>query len=132
MTRAEFDRYLRKFNAADYDGFLEYYADDFEMLHVGGHLRGREEVLSFYAFLHAHVRETVLVDHFVSDEHMIALEARVRLECRKELTAEAIAASAYPRLEPLAFGQVVELPPQFIHYHLRDGKFMKVECRECP
>jgi hypothetical protein len=128
MNRNTFEAYLEKFNAADYTGFLEYYADNFEMIHAGGCLQSREEVMRFYDFLHHYLKETVIVDHFVSDEKMIAIEARVRIEGLIDLSAETIAASDYPGLLPLAKGQVIEIP-QFIHYHIVNGKFVKVECR---
>jgi hypothetical protein len=128
-NRNDFNAYLSKFNNRDYQGFLDYYADPFEMIHVGGNLRCRDEVMKFYHFLHSYIRETVIVDHLVMDETMIAMEARVQIEGIRELTAEAIAASDYPRLKPLIIGQIAVIP-QFIHYHIVNGKFTRVECRE--
>ena len=66
MTREEFDVYLKKFNSRDYEGFLDYFADQFEMIHVGGSLKTRESVMKFYNFLHAYIKESVIVDRFVS------------------------------------------------------------------
>lgn len=128
-SRSDFDAYLDKFNSRDYEGFLDYYADQFEMIHVGGNLKSREEVMRFYDFLHSYIKETVMVDRFVMDSNTIAMEARVQIEGIKELTAEAIASSDYPQLTPLRVGQIVTIP-QFIHYHIVNGKFVKVECRE--
>ena len=128
-SREDFDAYLAKFNSRDYEGFLAYFAGKFEMIHVGGNLKSREEVMKFYGFLHKYIKETVIVDHFVMNPNMIAMEARVRIEGIKELTAEAIASSDYPRLTPLKVGQSVVIP-QFIHYHIANGKFVKVECKE--
>jgi hypothetical protein len=128
-NRPDFDVYLTKFNSRDYDGFLAYYADKFEMIHVGGNLKSRDEVMKFYNFLHTYIRETVIVDRFVMDRNTIAMEARVRIEGIRELTREAIASSDYPRLTPLEVGQQIIIP-QFIHYHLVNGKIVKVECRE--
>ena len=129
MNREEFDVYLKKFNGRDYDGFLAYFADDFEMIHIGGSLKSREAVMKFYNFLHAYIEESVIVDRFVSDEHTIALEVRVQIKGVNELTPEAVAASDYPRLTPLTVGQAAIIP-QFIHYHLEKGKFVKVVCAE--
>jgi hypothetical protein len=129
MNREEFDVYLAKFNSRDYKGFLDYFADDFEMIHVGGSFKTRESVMKFYDFLHAYIKESVIVDRFVSDEHTIALEARVQIQGVKELTPEAVAASDFPKLNPLAVGQIAVIP-QFIHYHLENGKFVKVVCAE--
>ena len=129
MTREEFDAYLQKFNSRDYDGFLAYFADKFEMIHVGGSLKTRESVKKFYDFLHGYIKESVIVDRFVSDEHTIALEARVQIQGVKELSPEAVAASDYPKLKPLTVGQTAVIP-QFIHYHVENGKFVKVVCAE--
>ena len=129
MTRDEFDLYLKKFNSRDYDGFLDYFADEFEMIHVGGSFKTRESVMKFYDFLHAYIKEKVIVDRFVSDENNVVLEVRVKIEGVKELTAEAVAASDWPKLTPLKVGQTAEIP-QFIHYHLENGKFAKVVCAE--
>jgi len=129
MIRKEFDVYLQKFNSRDYKGFLDYFADDFEMIHVGGSFKTRESVMKFYNFLHAYIKESVIVDRFVSDEHTIALEARVQIEGVKELSPKAISASDFPKLKPLAVGQIAVIP-QFIHYHLEKGKFVKVVCAE--
>jgi hypothetical protein len=128
-SRKDFDDYLAKFNNCDYDGFLAYFADKFEMIHVGGTLKSREEVMMFYDFLHSYIKETVMVDRLVMDRDTIAMEARVQIEGVKELTPETVAASDYPRLKPLKVGQKAVIP-QFIHYHLVNGKIVKVECRE--
>jgi len=128
-NRKDFDTYLAKFNSRDYSGFLDYFADDFEMIHVGGNLRSRQEVMKFYNFLHNYVKETVIVDRLVMDRDTIAMEARVRIEGIKDLTPEIVAASDYPRLKPLKTGEVAVIP-QFIHYHLVNGKITKVECKE--
>jgi hypothetical protein len=128
-SRKDFDAYLAKFNSRDYKGFLDYFADKFEMIHVGGNLKSREEVMKFYNFLHQYIKESVIVDRLVMDQDMIAMEARVQIEGIKELTPEAVAASDYPRLKPLKVGQKAIIP-QFIHYHIKNGKFVKVECRE--
>jgi hypothetical protein len=129
MNREEFDVYLKKFNSRDYEGFLDYFADEFEMIHVGGSFKTRESVMKFYNFLHAYIKESVIVDRFVSDENIVVLEARVQIQGVKELTSEAVAASDWPKLNTLAVGQIVVIP-QFIHYHLEKGKFVKVVCAE--
>jgi hypothetical protein len=69
-----------------------------------------------------------MVDRFVSDEQTVAIEARVRIEGIVDLTPEILAVSDYPGFMPLKIGQVVEIP-QFIHYHIEDGKFVKVVCK---
>jgi len=84
-------------------------------------------VLSFYGFLHQYVRETIVIDAFVSNDEMVAMEARVRLEGIRELAPAAARAAGFERLMVPSVGQVLELP-QFIHYHLRAGKIVKAVC----
>jgi hypothetical protein len=128
-NREDFDVYLTKFNSRDYRAFLDYYADQFEMIHVGGNLKSREEVMKFYQFLHSYIKETVIVDRFVMDQNTIAMEALVQIQGIKELTPEMVAASDYPRLKPLKAGETAIIP-QFIHYRIVNGKLVKVECKE--
>ena len=58
QNHRDFDEYLAKFNSRDYEGFLAYFAGKFEMIHVGGNLKSREEVMKFYGFLHKYIKET--------------------------------------------------------------------------
>jgi len=128
MHRSQYDDYLAKFNARDYEGVLGYYADDFEIVFAGYRLRGREEMLRFYGFFHRHVRESIALDAYVADANMVVIEARVRLEFVEDLTPEALRQAGFGRLVGLPKGAVVELP-QFIHYHRdRAGKFTRALC----
>ena len=125
--RAVFDRYLEKFNARDYEFILAHYADQFELRFAGYVLRSKQDVLGFYRFFHQYVRETIRVDAFVASDDMIAIEAVVRLEGLRAMPKEAATAAGFERIIAPPVGQIVELP-QFIHYHLRDGKFVKALC----
>lgn len=127
MNRSVYDEYLRRFNAKDYAGVLDYYAEEFEIAFAGVHIRGRDELFRFYEFLHRHVKESITVTEFVADDNLVALEGIVRIEGIRELTADALAQAGYPRLHPIQVGQVIEIP-QLIHYKLRDGKFIRAVC----
>jgi len=127
MNRRTYDQYLKHFNARDYDAVLTFFAPEFEVSFAGYSLRTPAAVRSFYGFLHHHVRETIQIDAFVSNDDMIAMEARVRLEGLRELTPQIARAAGFERLMAPAVGQVLEIP-QFIHYHLRAGKFVKALC----
>ncbi|HTY49111.1 MAG TPA: nuclear transport factor 2 family protein [Steroidobacteraceae bacterium] len=127
MNRRDYDDYLARFNACDYDGVLAYYAPRFELSFAGYSFTTREEVKSLYRFLHAHVKETVVVEQFLGSETFVAMEARVLLTGVRDLTPQLLAAQGLDRLGPLAAGQVVEIP-QFIHYHLQDGKITRALC----
>jgi hypothetical protein len=127
VKRADYDRYLACFNARDYDGVLQFWAPQFEASFAGVVLRSGAELRRFYAFLHSYVDERIRVDDFVSDDSRVALRALVRIEGRRELTREALAAAGYGGLHPIKAGQVIEIP-QLILYRLEGGRFKQVYC----
>ena len=127
MDRATYDDYLRKFNARDYEGVLGFYAPQFEVVFAGHALKSREEVLGFYRFLHAHVDEKISIRRFVSNGEMIAMEAIVRVEGTRAVSAEAQAAAGYGWIAVPPPGAVLKML-QFIHYHLKDGKITGAYC----
>lgn len=127
MNRSDYERYLMLFNAQDYDGVLAHFADRFELVFAGYVFRTREAVLRLYGFLHEHVEERVTVRHFVSDGQMVALEADVQLRGKKDLTPERLASQGLDRIVALRAGETVTIP-QFIHYHLENGKIVRALC----
>ena len=127
MDRVAYDQYLKQFNARNYEAVLAYYAPRFEITFAGYSLRSREAVRAFYTFLHQYVRESIVVHAFVSSSSMVCLEARVRLEGLRPLTPQAARDAGFERLMVPAVAEVVEIP-QFIHYHLEDGKIVKALC----
>ena len=127
MDIADFHAYLACFNRRDYDGVLKFWADDFTVSFAGYDFRGPREFIGFYRFFHKHVNETIAIDEFLSNDRMVVLEARVRLEGLVDISANDLQAAGYGRLMTPRVGQVVEIP-QFIHYHLQGGKFSRVVC----
>lgn len=86
---------------------LSYWAEDFDLLIPGLRLRGPQQLLKFYGFLHSYLDEHITIDEYVSDERLLAIEARVRIEGRRELTAATLTAAGYGALYPLAAGQAI-------------------------
>jgi SnoaL-like domain len=127
MDRAAYDRYVERFNARDYDAVLAHFADAFELVFAGHVFRTKDEVRRFYEFLHRHLIETITVQAFVSNESMVAMEADVRLEGLEDITPEALVEQGLEGLVPLRKGEVIIIP-QFIHYHLSDGKIVRALC----
>jgi hypothetical protein len=127
MDRSTYDRYLAAFNARNYDGVLSHYAESFELSFAGYRFTTKAEVKAFYAFFHAYVSESISVSAYVNDDRMVALEAVVRLTAQRTLDGATLAAAGFGRLVPLVAGQVVEIP-QFIHYHLQDGRIVRAHC----
>ncbi len=127
MDRRDYDAYLERFNARDYEGVLAFYGDDIEISFAGYSFRTKAQVRDFYAFFHQYVREEIEITRFVSDEATIAMEATVRLTGLKPLTREVLAEHGLERLVGPPPGETIEIP-QFIHYHLKDGKLAKALC----
>lgn len=127
MNRAEYDRYLAAFNARDYDGVCDFYADPMNMDFFGVSIRSRDDMKRFYRFLHSYVKESVSVRNFAASDTLTAVDAIVRIEAFRDLDAETLAANGCARFFPIKADEVQEIR-QFIFYALRDGKIARVEC----
>jgi len=128
MTREEYDQYLLSFNGKDYSKVLEYWAPEFEVIVQGQLLFNSPETLvKTYGFLHDRVKEEVFVQEFMSDDDKIFMEAIVRITAKQTITAEDLEREGINGIMPIDAGTVVDIP-QFIHYHLENGKFKKGVC----
>jgi hypothetical protein len=127
IERHDYEEYLRRFNARDYDGVFDFYTEQPQIAFFGITIHSREELKRFYGFLHAHASEAITVERFASSDDLVALEAIVRIEGLRDLSAEALAAEGYGQLNPIARGQVIEMR-QMIHYDVVDGRFAAVRC----
>lgn len=127
MNREAYDRYCAAFNAKDYDGVADFYAEPIVIDFFGVAIRNREELKRFYSFLHSYVKETAVVRNFASSDTLTAVDATIRIEGLRDLTAEALAEHGCAQFLPIMAGQVQELR-QFIFYTIRDGKIARTEC----
>jgi ketosteroid isomerase-like protein len=131
MNRAGYDRYLAAFNARDYDGVCDFYAEPMHMDFFGVSIRSRADMKRFYGFLHSYVKESVSVRNFAASDTLTAVDAIVRIEAFRDLDAETLAANGCAQFRPIRAGEVQELR-QFIFYTLRGGKIARVECAIAP
>lgn len=128
MNQSAYDHYLRVFNDRDYEAVLAHFLPDFEIRVTDQvRLRGRQQMLDFYAFLHAHVEERIALTRFATSDTLTAVEACVHLRCTRTLTAEALTAQGLHGMFPMNEGDVLAVP-QYLHYHLEDGKVRRVVC----
>ncbi|MEO0033514.1 MAG: hypothetical protein RIS94_3272 [Pseudomonadota bacterium] len=127
LDRAAYDRYVAAFNGKDYDAVADFYVDPPLMTFFGVEIRSREALKAFYAFLHAHVKESVQVLNFACSETLTAIDAVVRVEGMKDLTREALDAQGLHAFFPIAAGEVQEMR-QFIFYTIENGLIARVEC----
>lgn len=126
ITRSDYERYLERFHAKDYAAVLQYYAPDLRISFAGISLQSPADVKRFYAFFHSYVEEEIVVEAFAASDELVALEAQVRLTGLRELTAETLPPE-YAGLVGPPVGRTLTLP-QYIHYRLRDGKFVSADC----
>lgn len=131
MNRAQYDDYVAKFNARDYDGVCDYYAEPINMEFFGIKLRSRDDMKKFYSFLHSHVKESVTVLNFACSDTLTAVDGLVRVEGLRDLDADTLARNGMPGLFPIKQGEVQEMR-QFIFYTIKNGKIAKVECAFAP
>jgi hypothetical protein len=127
IDRNAFDEYIKRFNARDYQGVLEFWAKHFTVSFAGYTFHGPEEFIGFYRFFHEYVGESLNIDEFIANETLLAIEVRVHLQGKKELTAAGLKEAGYERLVVPPLGRTLEIP-QFIHYHVAGGKFTSVVC----
>jgi hypothetical protein len=52
IGRTAFDEYVRRFNACDYNGVLDFWARDFTVAFAGYTFHGPEEFIGFCKFFH--------------------------------------------------------------------------------
>lgn len=131
MNRDQYDAYVAKFNARDYDGVCDYYAQPMNLSFFGVALNSREAMKAFYGFLHSYVKESAHVLNFASSDTLTAVDAIVRIEAVRDLDAATLAANGMSQFFPIKAGEIQELR-QFIHYAIADGKIAKVECAIVP
>jgi ketosteroid isomerase-like protein len=131
VDRTAYERYLAAFNARDYDGVCDFYAEPMDLEFFGIALRSRQDLKRFYGFLHSYVKESVTVRNFASSPTLTAVDAVVRLEAFRDLDRDTLSANGYGQLFPIKAGEVQELR-QFIFYTLADGKITRTECTLAP
>ncbi|MBS1239426.1 MAG: hypothetical protein H6R45_132 [Proteobacteria bacterium] len=85
MTEADFRSYVAAFNANDFEGFGRFYADDvvFE-LGAMKTIVGRENILSFYRQVKAHIVEVVTPLDVIVTPTRIAMHCRTTFETFKD------------------------------------------------
>ncbi|WP_244017026.1 nuclear transport factor 2 family protein [Novosphingobium organovorum] len=127
MTREDYERYAAAFNARDYDAVYDFYAPGARLAFFGVDLPDRAAFKRFYAFLHSYVDESLTIERFAASDELVALEGVIRIEARRDLTAQALAAEGLDRFFPIRAGEVQELR-QSIHYHVANGRFTGVTC----
>ena len=119
MTKDDVRNYIASFNALQFDGFGQYYADDVQLNLSGKQtLNSRDEILAFYREVAKVCREKLDITHLVVDEDGVAIEVKTEFK--------AIADDPTFIAGPLVPGQSIFITSR-IFYALKDGKFAVID-----
>lgn len=84
MKQADFDTYIRRFNAEDPGAFEDYMAPGVLMLNGTLLLRGVAEVKAHYGKIWGAMRESLNVERFVADASTVAIQMHTHFEVRRD------------------------------------------------
>jgi hypothetical protein len=119
VERADFDTYIRRFNAEQPGAFDDYMAPDVRMLNGTLLLRGVEEVKAHYAKIWGAMRESLNVERFVASADTVAIQMHTHFEVRHDDTDSPFGA--------IRAGEAFDYHG-LIMYRLRgDGKFEDIK-----
>jgi hypothetical protein len=86
VNRAEFDRYIERFNARDLTAFDDYIHEDLRMQNGGMVFHGRQGMKDHYTWIWKTYSEDLDVVQFTSDGERIAIEMKAHFEAQVEGT----------------------------------------------
>lgn len=79
LTEGDLRDYFAAFNANDFEGFSQYYADNLVFEGRGRHFRNRDEMVGFYRKLKSRVRETVTLKEVAVGANEMVVEIETEL-----------------------------------------------------
>jgi hypothetical protein len=84
MKREVFDDYISRFNARDTSAFEKYIDPDAKVINGTLAIKGIEGMKEHYAKIWASFSEELHVEHFVSDEHTVAIQMWAHFTATKD------------------------------------------------
>ena len=109
MTEDDYHRYIRAFNARDYDTLETFFADGFVLENAGFRVRGKAEFRAFYAFFHEYCREEVIFKGFYPGKDGFVANVVIRFTGLKDLSPEVLAEKGYSGMTPVPAGVSVDV-----------------------
>ena len=118
MNKIDYEDYVARFNANDFEGFGRYYHDDV-VFSLGDkkQITGRDNILDFYRDVKSKVRETLEILKVAADQDALAVHVRtefVALVDWPDFIAGPLMKDETLNIESLGF------------YYLRDGKIARI------
>ena len=119
MTEDDFRRYVAAFNANDYAGFGQFYADDV-VFELGSALRleGREAVLGFYREVADHLHEHVEPLTVLVGTSNVAMYCHTTFECHRYWPT-------FP-IRPVSKGEAWEVETIAMYWLDAEGRFAHI------
>ena len=120
MTKDDVRNYIASFNALQFDGFGQYYADDVQLNLSGKQtLNSRDEILSFYREVAKVCREKLDITRLVMDDEGVAIEVKTEF---KALVDDPTFIAG-----PLVPGQSIFITSRIFYELNAQGKFQKID-----
>lgn len=117
MTEEDYHRYIAAFNARDYGGLEQFFADDFVLENAGFRVAGKPAFRAFYAFFHEYCREEVIFKEFFPGKDGFVSNVVIRFTGLKDLSPQVLAEHGYDGMTPVPTGISVDVE-FYIHYLL--------------
>lgn len=128
MNLQQYQRYVAAFNSRDYDTLHGFFADDVVLETLGYEIRGKAGIRRFYDFFHDHVRETVVLRHFVEGQRIDFADVVIRFEGLKDLSPQRLAAEGFAKMTPVPQGGVAEVAFFIAYDSGADGRIQRIRC----
>jgi hypothetical protein len=109
MNEENYRRYVKAFNACNYDELETFFADDFALENAGFIVKGKPAFREFYKFFHTYCRETVILKKFFPGNGAFVANVVIRFEGIEDLTPAVLAEKGYPGMTPVPKGQSVDV-----------------------
>jgi hypothetical protein len=119
LPRERYEQYVQWFNQND-PRFLEFYHPDVVLELGAATLEGANAIRDFYAQVKEHIKETVTINHYVSDATGVAAEIPTEFKVFKDWPEP----NYFKR--PLKAGEVMRVI-SFGMYWMDDGKFRRIK-----
>jgi hypothetical protein len=126
LTAEDYRDYVAAFNGRDYDALCAFFAPDVVLEIEGMAIRGRQGIRDFYAFFHAHVRETVTLRRFIPGPDAAFAHVSILFEGFSDLTQKMLDERGYGRMTPVPAGGSVSIDFFILYEQGSDGLIHRI------
>ncbi len=109
IDQQDYERYVRAFNARDYDTLETFFADDFALENAGFIVQGKPAFREFYRFFHAYCRETVTLKRFFGAPDAFVVNVVITFEGLQDLSPVVLAEKGYEGMTTVPKGATVDV-----------------------